>query len=112
MTQINDAADLDTAFAAPAALLFKYSTTCPISAAARQEMRLLLDRRPDLPLHAIDVNAHADLSREIARRTGIQHDSPQVILLTDGAPRWYATHYDIHAADVADELDAATRNAA
>ena len=95
MTQIDTAADLDAALAAAAALLFKNSMTCPISAAARQEVRLLLDRRPDAPIHVVDVNARADLSREIARRTGIQHDSPQVILLTDGTPRWYATAMEL-----------------
>ena len=112
MTHLDTAADLDAAFAAPAALLFKNSMTCPISAAARQEMRVLLERRPDVPLHVVDVHARADLSREIARRTGVQHDSPQVILLTHGTPRWYATHYAIHAGDIADELDAATPGAA
>lgn len=106
MSQLITAADLDAAFSAPAALLFKNSTTCPISAAARHEMQRLLEQRPDAPLLVVDVNAHADLSREIARRTGIEHDSPQIILLTHGVPRWHASHYAIHAGDVAHELDA------
>ncbi|HET7456408.1 MAG TPA: bacillithiol system redox-active protein YtxJ [Gemmatimonadaceae bacterium] len=108
MTQIDTAADLDAVFAAPSALLFKNSMTCPISAAARQEMRLLVDKRPDTPLHVVDVNARADLSREIARRTGIEHDSPQVIVLAHGEPRWHASHYSIRAGEVAAELDAVT----
>lgn len=112
MTQIDTAADLDAAFAAPAALLFKNSMTCPISAAARQEMRQLLDERPDAPLHLLDVNAHKDLSREVARRTGIEHDSPQVILLCNGQPRWFATHYAIHAGEIATELDVVVESGA
>src|SRR5215207_769401 len=107
MTQLNSAADLDAAFAAAAAVVFKNSMTCPISAVARQEVRALLDERPDAPLHVVDVNARADLSREIARRTGIGHDSPQVIVLAHGEPRWHASHYSIRADEIAEELDAA-----
>jgi bacillithiol system protein YtxJ len=112
MTQIDTAADLDAAFAAPAALLFKNSMTCPISAAARQEMRRLLDARADTPLYVLDVNTHRDLSRDVARRTGIEHDSPQVILLAHGEPRWFATHYAIHAREIATELDAIVESGA
>ena len=114
MQTLASSRDLDAVLAAESALLFKNSTTCPISAAARHEMQRLLEQRPDAPLLVVDVNAHADLSREIARRTGIEHDSPQIILLTHGVPRWYASHYAIHAGDVAHELDAlvADRDAA
>jgi bacillithiol system protein YtxJ len=106
MMQLDTAADLDAAFAAPAAIVFKNSMTCPISAAARQEMRRLLDAHPDAPLYVVDVNARAELSREIARRTGIDHDSPQVIVLAHGRPLWHASHYAIAASEVAEQLDA------
>ena len=112
MTQIDNAADLDAAFAAPAALLFKNSMTCPISAAARQEMRALLDARPDTPLHVLDVIAHRPRARSAPRRTGIEHDAPQVIVLANGQPRWFATHYAIHAREIASELDAVMESGA
>jgi bacillithiol system protein YtxJ len=104
MPTLTTPADLDAAFAAEWALVFKNSMTCPISAAARREMGALLDRRPDLPLYVVDVHSGARLSREIERRTGIAHHSPQVIVLADGTPRWHASHFDITARDVEQAL--------
>ena len=101
------AADLDEAFAAERALLFKNSRTCPISAMARHEMADLIDRHPDLPVYVVDVHASAPLAREIERRTGIEHHSPQVIVLADGEPRWHASHYSITADDVERAMKAA-----
>ena len=97
--------DLDELLAADAALLFKNSMTCPISAAAREEVEVLLSRRPEAPLYVLDVHRAADLSEDVVRRTGIEHESPQMILFARGEPMWQAAHYSIRAADVERALD-------
>ncbi|MFL5577845.1 MAG: bacillithiol system redox-active protein YtxJ [Gemmatimonadaceae bacterium] len=97
--------DLDALFAAEQALVFKNSRTCPISAAARRQVAALIGRHPDLQIFVVDVHSGAPLSREIERRTGIVHHSPQVIVLACGAPRWHASHFDITARDVERALE-------
>ena len=47
----------------------------------------------DIPL--VDVARSKDLSLEIARRTGVTHESPQVILFRNGKAAWSASLYDI-----------------
>jgi bacillithiol system protein YtxJ len=110
MQTLATAADLDAVLAADTALLFKNSMTCPISAAARREMQALLSRRPDAPLHVLDVHDASRLSVDVARRTGIEHESPQIILFARGEPVWHASHYSIQASEVERALDEAMQD--
>lgn len=99
MTQflpIRDVEALDALLMEPGvALLFLHDPGCPISRVAYREMEQL---GGDVPL--VDVRFAQDVSRTIATRTGIRHESPQVIVLRDGAPVWSASHYGITTNDV------------
>ena len=105
MRTLTSSTDLDKVLGADAALVFKNSRTCPISAAARLEVEVLLSRRPEAPLYVLDVHKEPDLSADLERCTGIEHESPQMILLARGEPVWHASHYSIRAADVERALD-------
>lgn len=77
-------------------VLFKHSLTCPISAYAYREMlRISADVAPEVAL--IVVQHARAVSKEIAARTGVRHESPQAIVLRKAAPVWSASHYDITA---------------
>jgi monothiol bacilliredoxin len=52
----------------------------------------------------IDVLAQRPLSRRIAATLGIQHESPQVIVLRNGKPVWHASHYEVTADALAKEI--------
>ena len=80
-------------------LIFKHSTTCPISAHAYREMQGL-DAGPARHVHLVVVQTARPLSNEIASRTGVRHESPQAIVLSRGEAAWTASHYDITAAEV------------
>ena len=80
-------------------LIFKHSTTCPISAHAYREMSRL-DAGPARQIFLVVVQTARPLSNEIARRTGVRHESPQAIVLSRGEAVWTASHYDITAAEV------------
>ncbi len=60
----------------------------------------------DVPL--VDVRRAHDVSDEIARRTGVRHESPQVIVLRDGRAVWSASHGAITAGAVRAAGDRAT----
>lgn len=75
-------------------IVFKHDRTCPISRAAHQEMAQMAD---DVTL--IDVAREQDVSLALAEQVGVEHASPQVLILRDGQAVWSASHYDItHAA--------------
>ena len=77
-------------------VVFKHSISCPISAAAYREMQLLEN---DVVL--IEVQSAREVSRELANRTGIRHESPQVIVFRNGIAVWNASHYGVSAEEVA-----------
>lgn len=105
------AEQLEEVLAAPLALVYKHSTRCPIAAAALQEVHQLLDNRPGAPVWMVDVNTQRALSREIADQTGVTHESPQAILLSNGDVLYDVSHFEIKADDLARELDAAGEGA-
>lgn len=73
-------------------LLFKHDPYCPISARAAREMA-----RIPQPVAVIDVAADTATAKAVTQRTGIRHESPQVILLAGGRPVWSASHFAITA---------------
>ncbi len=82
-------------------VIFKHSNSCPISAVAYREMEDL-----DGDVSLIDVQSARDVSLEIESRTGVPHESPQVIILRDGKAVWNASHFDVKARAVAEAVQA------
>lgn len=104
MKEMTSRQDADAAFAEDSALVFKYSTHCPISANARREMDSLLSGGEPAPVYQVDVNAQRDVSDYVAERTGVDHESPQVILLRRGRPEWDADRFEVTAGAIRDQL--------
>ncbi len=72
----------------PLAVLYKHSPACIISAGAMQEVRTFADDHPDIPVYVVDVLGQRSLSQQLERQLGIEHESPQVIVLKNGKPKW------------------------
>jgi bacillithiol system protein YtxJ len=105
MKQMTSKQDVDDALGQDTAILFKHSTRCPISAAARAEMERYLELNPDAPVYTVDVNDDSETSRYLAEKTGIEHQSPQVIIARGGQPAWHANHFDVRADDLQRQVD-------
>lgn len=80
-------------------LLFKHSTQCPVSARAHEEFLRHAPRahQRGVALALVRVIEERPLSLEIARRTGIEHASPQALLLRGGEVLWHASHRRVTA---------------
>jgi bacillithiol system protein YtxJ len=81
-------------------ILFKHSPTCPVSWMAHREVMRLRTEQPDLPLYLVSVRRRRDVARFIAERTGIRHESPQVIVLRGGAAIASVSHDDVTASAI------------
>lgn len=84
-------------------LIFKHSTTCSISAAAKSK----LERQwPDAslpagtPLYYLDLLRFRPISAQIAQEFGVQHESPQLLLIQDGKCTYHASHMGIRLNEV------------
>ena len=75
-------------------LIFKHSTTCPISAKAYREVSEFAATNP-LPVVLVKVIEARPLSLRIADELTIPHASPQVILMKGDRAVWNTSHYDI-----------------
>ncbi len=80
-------------------VIFKHSLTCPISAAAYEQMSQF-----DGEVALIEVQVARALSTEIEDSLGVAHESPQVIVLTNGKVAWNASHFRITAEAVAEAV--------
>lgn len=92
VTDKNALADLVERSRNQPVVIFKHSTTCPISSAAYRQLE---DYDGEIAL--VEVQRARELSQEIAERTGVAHESPQVIVLRNGQVVWDASHWKVSA---------------
>jgi len=80
-------------------LLFKHSLTCGTSAEALDELidHLSADKL-DAHYAIVTVQSHRELSREVAARLGVRHETPQALLIHKGRVIWSASHFRVTAA--------------
>lgn len=77
-------------------LLFKQSTTCPISASAFNQFNNFLETKGEgIEAFFVKVRETREVSNRIAEETGIQHQSPQVLLMKDKQVLWNTSHGQI-----------------
>lgn len=74
--------------------LFKHSTTCPISAGAFRRVGDYLDKAGDdaATIYLVKVIESRPVSNQIAADVGVEHQSPQMILVREGRACWDASH--------------------
>ena len=100
MAQVQELATKDDADAmirashdAPVYLL-KHSIACPISARGQMEF-VGLEGDADPPLYAVVVQYAREVSGYLAETLGVQHETPQAILISNGQAVDVKSHGDI-----------------
>ena len=83
-------------------IIFKHSTTCSISAAAKGKIeRQWADAGlANTPIYYLDLLRHRPISAQIAEQFSVQHESPQLLLIQNGDCTYHASHMGIRLADV------------
>ena len=101
LTQSDQLTDLQKASHEQPVLIFKHSTTCSISVAAKGKIeRQWADSGLTVPIYYLDLLRFRPLSAQIAEQFGIRHESPQLLLIKDGECRYDASHMGIRLSDV------------
>ena len=102
--QVANEQQLESILKSELAILLKHSPVCAGSAVALEEMQNFADANRDIPVYMIDVRNQRPLSHKTAAYFGIEHESPQVIIVKNGTAVWHASHYSITAANVSQAL--------
>ena len=90
-------------------LILKHSTRCSISSMIKGR----LEREAPEPSSAknyeafyLDLIQFRSVSNSIAQKFGVEHESPQVIVLENGSVVYHASHTAIHWDDILETLSA------
>lgn len=78
-------------------VFFKHSTQCSRSAAAHEELQKFQSKNPSVPCGMVLVIEDRNVSNAMEDQLGIEHESPQVIVVCHGKPVWHAAHYRVTA---------------
>ncbi len=96
--EIHDTEELDALIEKSneqAIVLFKHSSTCPISAGVYQEIS-----KADADINLIIVQRARNVSAAVAEKTGVRHESPQALVIKNGKVVYHASHYNVTAQEV------------
>jgi bacillithiol system protein YtxJ len=85
-------------------LIFKHSTRCSISRFALKQFENEFDLHDTIDAYFLDLIEYRSVSNEIASRFGVQHQSPQMLLIKQGKCVYDASHSDIDAVELKGKL--------
>ena len=80
--------------------IFKHSTRCGVSRMSLKEFENEFDLHDFVTPYFVDLLENRHVSDAIAKQFGVEPQSPQLILIKNGAPIYHASHGDIYADDL------------
>jgi bacillithiol system protein YtxJ len=85
--------------------IFKHSTTCGISAQAKENVEISF-KNTDKPflLYYLDLLKYRSISNEVASKLNVHHQSPQLILVHNGEVAFTTSHHKIKTNILEDSL--------
>ena len=81
-------------------LIFKHSTRCNISRFALKRFENEFELQEKVITYFLDLLNYREISNEIAVKFGVQHQSPQVLLLKNGKVVYHDSHDGIEAEEL------------
>lgn len=88
-------------------VIFKHSTRCSISAMVKDRLeRQWTNEDGGLPVYYLDLIRYRPVSDHIAVSLGVQHESPQILLIKNGACVYNVSHSAINAHELRLQISA------
>ncbi|MFY7908117.1 MAG: bacillithiol system redox-active protein YtxJ [Emticicia sp.] len=87
-------------------MILKHSTTCSISATAlsRLERSWKDEVAKDLKPYYLDLLKLRPISNKIAQEFGVEHESPQILIIKNGQSVYDASHFDIRFDEIVNHI--------
>lgn len=86
--------------AEPQFSIFKHSTRCSISSMAKNRVESNWQIDDTHPIYYLDLIQHRSVSNLIAEKLGVEHQSPQLIVVKNGEAVYNASHNAIQVEEV------------
>ena len=103
LTDVSQLEEISAASKAKPQVIFKHSTRCSISSVAWQ--RLQKATQPSgADFYFLDLLAHRSISNKIVEIFKVHHESPQVLIIKNGACIFDESHLAISMNDIAAEV--------
>ncbi|MEM1406823.1 MAG: bacillithiol system redox-active protein YtxJ [Bacteroidota bacterium] len=104
-TEIRDVSEIDTLKKESndgPIMLFKHSTSCPISSMTLNRLERSWNEAEvnGLKPYILDLIRYREISNQIAESFGVPHESPQVIVLKNGEVVYDTSHMGINFSDL------------
>lgn len=85
-------------------LIYKHSPRCMTSLMAFRNMKSGSETDYSIPFYIVDVIQNRDISRLVAEKFNIRHESPQVLIVKDGKCIFDTSHESIVLKDIASKI--------
>lgn len=85
-------------------LFFKHSTRCSISSMALTRFESSWEQDDNCELYFIDLIANRDVSNALSEITGVEHQSPQVIVVKNNKQIYNNSHNGISTSDIKNSI--------
>ena len=97
LTELSQLDEVDSLSAQKPVLIFKHSTRCNISGAALGRLERAWTAADDTAHTAyfLDLLKHRNISNAIADRYGVEHESPQALVIRNGECVEQSAHFGI-----------------
>ena len=89
-------------------LIYKHSPRCMTSLMAFRNMKSGSEADYSIPFHIVDVIEDREISGLIAKTFSIKHESPQVLIVKDGACVFNTSHESIVLKDIVKKINGLT----
>lgn len=86
-------------------IIFKHSSRCAISGMAKDRMERQWPASEETNVYFLDLLRYRSVSNEIAERMAVEHQSPQLLIISKGQCVYEASHSDIKSPEVIEEIN-------
>lgn len=97
LTSQEQLAQIDNLSKEAPVVIFKHSTRCSISSAALDRIERKWDqtKHTEVKPYYLDLIKHRDVSNAIAAHYGVEHQSPQILVISAGESIYDNSHFGI-----------------
>ena len=86
-------------------VFFKHSTRCSISTMDYNRVEQSSAQLAEVAqCYYLDLIAYRDVSNSIAQELGVQHESPQVLVVKNKECTFSSSHYDIRPSEILNQI--------
>jgi|SRR5688572_883846 bacillithiol system protein YtxJ len=108
--ELNSLEQLDTIAAESAhtpVLIYKHSTRCNISRTTldRLDRNYKAEEMRGMKAYYLDLISNREISNAVAQKFGIEHESPQALLIKNGKATYTASHFEIDYRTIQKQLN-------